>query len=193
MQNRKRLSDIISDNSALEKVKKTWRTVEAAQDLSPVPRGMYRCRILAGELFQAKSGTAGYKATFEIVDGDYQGRRLWWDCWLTEAALPLAKRDLGKLGITDLSQLEESPPAGILLGVHAVVRRRDDGGEYNHVTRFEVVGVEPGDPFGPDQIDIDVSAPVPPAPAQQPVPTCGRRQAVIPPGVNGAGPYAEGY
>ena len=32
--------------------------------------------------------TPGYKIEFEILDGDYRGRKLWHDCWLTPAALP---------------------------------------------------------------------------------------------------------
>jgi hypothetical protein len=150
MSERRKLSDILL-NSERDRLTESWRSTKAADDLKPIPSGEYRCRITDGNLHTAKRGTPGYKITLEVIDGDHAGRKLWYDFWLTEDALPLAKRDLAKLGVTDLEQLERPLPQGIVLNAKVVLRRNDDGSETNRITRFEVVGVEPiePDPFAP--------------------------------------------
>jgi len=132
---RKRLTDILNGNG---------------DDFAPLPPGEYTARVLSGELFTSKrNNTPGYKLTLEVSEGDHEGRRVWHDYWLTPAALPMAKRDLAKIGIVRPEQLEEPIPPGILLKVKLVLRRDDDGNESNKVTRFEYVGTEPGDAFEP--------------------------------------------
>jgi hypothetical protein len=153
MTERKRLSDILL-NSDRERLERSWSTTKAADDLKPLPAGEYRCRVVTGELFNAKGGTPGYKLTLEVHEGEHAGRRLWHDVWLSEAALPLAKRDLAKLGIESLSQLERSLPPGIVIAAKVALRRGDDESEFNRVTRFEVVEIErpQADPFAPEDI-----------------------------------------
>jgi hypothetical protein len=154
---RKRLSDILL-NSDRERLERSWSTTKAADDLKPIPGGEYRCRVVSGELFNARGGTPGYKLTLEVLDGEHAGRRLWHDVWLSEAALPLAKRDLGKLGVEHLSQLERPLPPGIVIAAKVALRRGDDGSEFNRLTRFEVVEIErpQADPFAPqDMADAD--------------------------------------
>jgi hypothetical protein len=70
---------------------------------------------------------------------------------LTPAALPLAKRDLSKLGVTSLEQLERPLPPGIRCRVKVVLRKADDGTEYNKVQSFAVVGIDTptADAFAP--------------------------------------------
>lgn len=149
---RKSLADILV-NSERDRLERTWRTVKAAGDLTPIPSGEYRARVVNGELFTAKSGTPGFKLTFEVLDGEHAGRRVWHDVWLSDAALAMAKRDLSKLGIEEFSQLERPLPDGIIVAVSVRLRKNDDGGEYNRVARFEVVAIEPPapEPFAPDR------------------------------------------
>src|SRR4051794_10737093 len=109
MAERKRLADILL-NSERDRIAGIWANAKPADDLKPIPPGEYRSRIVDGTLFTAKSGTHGYKLTLEVTEGEHAGRRLWWDCWLSEAAIPLAKRDLERLGVTDLEQLESPLP-----------------------------------------------------------------------------------
>jgi hypothetical protein len=54
----------------------------------------------------------------------------------------MAKRDLGKLGVTSLEQLERPLPPGIRCRVKLALRRDDDGTEFNRVKSFEVVGID---------------------------------------------------
>jgi hypothetical protein len=100
--------------------------------------------------------------TFQVLDGDHTGRRFWHDLWLTPAAMPMTKRDLGKLGVTRLEQLERPLPQGIRCRVRLVVHRDDDGSERNRVRALDVIGIEPPDPFtpaGPDPGDTATPSP----------------------------------
>ena len=110
----------------------------------------YRCRIASGELFNSKSGTPGYKLKLVVLEGDHVDRVVWHDVWLSEPALPMAKRDLGKLGVTTLEQLERPLPDGIIVNAKLALRKNDDGRESNRVARLDLIAIqlpEP-EPFG---------------------------------------------
>ena len=146
-----KLSDILRNGNG-DSLRRSWNTTEAAGDFEPLPPGVYVARIATGELFAAKTnGTPGYKLTFAVLEGEHAGRKFWHDVWLTEAALPMAKRDLAKLGINALEQLELSLPKGIRARAQVVLRKGDDGAEFNRVRTFEVIGIDPPDvdPFAP--------------------------------------------
>src|SRR5665213_639466 len=106
MSERKKLSDILP-NSDRESLSETWNRTKAA-DFAPLPPGEYTFRILAGELFAAKTGTPGYKLTLEVTEGEYEGRRAWHDLWITPAAMSRTKGELAKIGVTGgLEQLDK--------------------------------------------------------------------------------------
>ncbi len=139
---RKSLSDILH-GSDRESITQQWGETKAAEDFAPLPPGEYLARIVGGELSTSKSkGTPSYKLTFRVLEGDYAGRRFWHDVYLTPAALPMAKRDLGKLGVTNLEQLERPLPPGIRCRVKLALRRDDDGNDFNKVKMFAVVGID---------------------------------------------------
>ncbi len=141
MAERKKLSDILL-NSERDRIAGIWASAKPAADLKPIPPGEYRCRVMEGALFNSKGGTPGYKLTLEVREGEHAGRRLWHDVWLSEAAISLAKRDLGKIGVSSLEQLERPLPEGIIVTAKVALRRSDSGEEFNRITRFEVVAVE---------------------------------------------------
>jgi hypothetical protein len=146
-----KLTDILSNGTA-DRLREAWDTTAAAGELSPLPPGEYVAHIVAGILETGKMrGTPGYKLTFRVCEGEYTGRLFWHDVWLTEAALPMAKRDLAKLGVTSLDQLEQPLPRGIRCRCKLVLRRGDDGAEYNKVRTFTVVAIDPpeADAFAP--------------------------------------------
>jgi hypothetical protein len=160
---RKSLSDILHEGDR-ESLSRAWGETKAAEDFAPLPAGEYVARIVGGELFTSKTkGTAGYKLAFRVLEGDHQDRQFWHDVWLTPAALPMAKRDLAKLGVTTLEQLEGPLPPGIRCKVKLALRRDDDGTEYNRIKRFEVIGIDPPevDAFAP------AGTPSPTAPLSQ--------------------------
>jgi hypothetical protein len=148
---RKSLSDILHANEQ-QSLRSAWDSTEAADEFKPLPPGEYLARIVAGELFTAKTKqTPGYKLTFRVVDGEHAGRQFWHDVWLTPAALPMAKRDLAKLGVVSLDQLEQPLPQGIVCRVALTLRTADDGVQFNAAKSFSVERIEPqqADPFAP--------------------------------------------
>ena len=147
-----KLTDILGNGDG-DRLRQAWDTTEAAGELTPLPTDEYIAHIIAGTLETGKTrGTPGYKLTFKVCVGEYTGRQFWHDLWLTEAALPITKRDLAKLGVTSLDQLEQPLPRGIRCLCQVVLRRGDDGIEYNKVRKFTVIGIdEPeADAFAPD-------------------------------------------
>ena len=147
-QPRKKLSDILGAGNGGD-FRNNWNNAVAADDFKPLPPGEYTFRILKGELFTAKKGTPGYKLTLQVTEGEHEGRRAWHDLWLTQAALPMAKRDLTKIGVTDPEQLEQPLPPGILIRGKLVIHQDDDGNEVNKLKHFKCIGTEPGDAFEP--------------------------------------------
>jgi hypothetical protein len=145
MNERKKLTDILL-NSDREKLGRAWSETKAAADLKPLPSGTYRCTVASGELFTSKSGTPGYKLKLVVVQGDFIDRVVWLDVWLSEPALPMAKRDLGKLGVTSPEQLEHPLPEGIVVDAKVAIRKNDDGTGHNRVVRFDVVAIESPEP-----------------------------------------------
>jgi hypothetical protein len=157
-QKRKRLSDILSE-SERKRLFGNWSQVKAAPDFGQVlPPGLYTCRIREGRFDTSRKGTPGYTIEFEILDGDFAGRRLWRTLWFTEDAKRGTKRDLDKLGVTDPeTQLQAPLPRGIICAVRVSVEADDKGNDVNRVRAFDVLRVEPPEqePFAPPTPEIE--------------------------------------
>jgi hypothetical protein len=151
---RKNLADVLG--GARADLARAFEEAEVAGDMLPLPRGTYRCRVTGGELVTSKGGTPGYLLTFTVDDGEHKGRKLWHNVWLTPAAMPMAKRDLAKLGVTSLDQLDRPLPAGFVCDVKVVVRADDDGTERNRVVSFDVTEV-----LDDPTVDRDFPSPLP--------------------------------
>ena len=149
---RKSLSDILHEGDR-ESLSRQWDEAKAADDYgTPIPAGEYVCHLVAADLFNAQTkGTPGVKLAFKVIEGQHTGRRVWHDCWLTGPALPQTKRDLLKLGVKRLEQLDSPLPQGIRCEVQVAFRREDYGNPFNRVKTFTVVGIDPPeqDPFAP--------------------------------------------
>jgi hypothetical protein len=148
---RKSLTDILRGNNR-GSLESAWNETQAASEREPLPGGSYVARIVGGELMASRTNaTPGYRLTFQVLEGDFAGRQFWLELWLTEAALGMTKRDLAKIGVTSLDQLERPLPQGIRCDVRLALRTSDTGAQFNHVVRFEVVGIDKieADPFAP--------------------------------------------
>lgn len=151
---KKSLSDILHGD-ARARLQAAWESTEAAEDFAVLPRDDYNALLESAENFNAKTGTPGVKMTFRVIEGPYAGRKVFHDCWLTEAAMKGTKRDLAKIGITDFNQLERPTPQGIVCRVRVVVHTADDTGEQtNRVRRIDVLRIElpAPDPFAPASV-----------------------------------------
>lgn len=156
MSERKPLSNIVS--AAGGGGGEDWfDSTQAADDLGPVPKGVYVAVVSKFEKTTAKTGTAGYTITFTIQEGEFAGRKLWRTLYDTPAARPYTKRDLLKLGIDSGAKLNAPYPLcnRLVCAVTAVVRADDNGIEKNEVREFKVLRVqEPTvDPFAPQNAE----------------------------------------
>lgn len=145
-------SDMLANNNGGDDdLARLFGQTEAAKEFSALPAGNYEAHIIEGKLEASRTkGTPGYKLTFRVISGEHQGRRLWLDLWLTPAAMPHTKRDLMKLGVTTLGQLNQPLPELIRCKCKVVVRRNDEGNEKNVVRSFEVIGIDKTEnPFAP--------------------------------------------
>lgn len=148
---KRRLSDIFQPR-AKEQAAQAWNKTEAAEDFMVVPPGSYVCRAVNGTLVNSKTkGTPGYRLAFKILEGDYADRLVYNDYWLTDAALPMTKRELAKIGIKDFHQLDQPLPDGIRCSIEIVRRMDDPETAWNKIRSFEVLGVDepPPNPFAP--------------------------------------------
>jgi hypothetical protein len=158
-----RLSDLLS-TGARRDLASAWHKAEPAGEFAPLPPGVYVALIVEGAIHSSKQRrTPGYKLTFEVAEGEFTGRKFWHDIWLTPPAVPMAKRDLGKLGVPvdDFDEmrahLEQPLPDGIHCRVRLSVRTDDDGRQSNRVQWFTVVAIEgpDRDAFAPDNAEED--------------------------------------
>jgi hypothetical protein len=150
--NRPKLSDILRSAGA-ENIVDLWNTTEAAEDYRPIPAGTYTCHLIDGQLSHSRNGTPNYKGTFKVVDGPHSGRRLWWEIWLTQKAMAMAKRDLAKLGIHRPEQMEQPVPQWLRCRVVVVIHADDNGTDRNRIRDVEVIGRDTpeADPFAPSE------------------------------------------
>lgn len=139
---KKSLVDLLGAENT-SKLADLFNRTQAAADLRVIPAGAYRCLISDVRYYEAKNGTSAIRITLEVDEGEHKGARLWLPLWLTEAAMPMTKRDLGKLGINDLNDLSFHP--GTVVAAHVIVEDDDNGAERNRVSVFDVVG-RIGDP-----------------------------------------------
>lgn len=153
----RRLVDILNGETR-EELSRRFDETEAAPEYTVLPKGIYTAELSSGELTSSATGTPGFTIGFTVIEGEQKGRRVWHTLWLTPAAMPMTKRDLGKLGIVKLEQLERAVPPGIICRLTVVLRTDDDGETRNRITRYDVVEIRPD-----STADEDFSSPMPAA------------------------------
>jgi len=116
-------------------------TVDPNFTFDPVPAGKYTAVITASEMKPTKKGTGQYlELTFQIIDGEHQGRNLWARLNLDNpdaTAVKIARAELsaicravGVLAPKDSVELHNLP-----LVLTVGVKKRDDTGEPTNVIR----------------------------------------------------------
>lgn len=134
------------DSDWLDRLDEEFQRTEAASDGGVVlPAGTYVMRAV-GRLKQSRiKQTNFFELELTVADGGRAGRKIWHAIWLTPDALPLARRDLDKLGIKSLKELRGTLPSW-LLEASVRVRVDDNGEQRNHIRRFKLLEVLPADP-----------------------------------------------
>jgi hypothetical protein len=119
-------------------LQRLFEHTEAASELPPLlPAGDYVARIVHGGYFRDWNGLLGYKLILEVDEpSQYTGRLFWHALGFTPKAMPFTKRDLAKIRITSLEQLDKPLPPGIRCRAQLAVRRGNTAA--NRVKSFEV-------------------------------------------------------
>ena len=144
------LRKLLTENGK-KSIESVWDSTTAASDLKPIPRGVYEARLLKADVGESSTGTARVALKFEILGGEFEDRLAWSNLWLTEAGMQYTKRDLRKLAVHSLDELEKPLPKHHICSISVVLRKSDNGNEYNAIKSFEVIRFEPeeDDPFAP--------------------------------------------
>jgi len=109
--------------------------VDPVINYAPIPAGNYLAVIIESEMRPTKSGTGSYlQLTFEIVEGPYQGRRLWSRLNLDNpnaVAVQIAKAELASIcrAVNVLTPNDSIELHDIPLVIHVRCRKRPDTGE----------------------------------------------------------------
>jgi len=105
----------------------------AAETPNPLPQAQYTAKATRGELGTTRNGVPFYAIHFEIVSGEYAGRRLVKKWYMSDKARPYAKRDLAALGLTSGAQCERGEVPDVPLTVNVALRQSEAGNAYNEV------------------------------------------------------------
>ncbi|MEX0716607.1 MAG: DUF669 domain-containing protein [Planctomycetaceae bacterium] len=127
--------------------------VEPAMEFDPLPAGKYLAVITDSEMKPTKSGTGSFlQLTFEILDGQYKGRKTWARLNLdnpNETAVKIARAELssicravGVMTPTDSLELHNLP-----LVITVRCKKRPDTGDIsNEIKGYERKGAATGQP-----------------------------------------------
>jgi hypothetical protein len=113
--------------------------IEPADDLSPLPAGVYRAMITDSDVKSNKAGTGNYLAlTFQVLEGPMANRLVWGNLTLThpnaqaqdigQRQLSALCRAVGKLKIRDSQELHSIP---LEIRVVLVPEQTKDGKVYS--------------------------------------------------------------
>lgn len=117
------------------------QTVEPNDSFDPIPNGDYLCIITTSEMKPTKAGDGAYlELELQLIEGPYQGRKLWDRLNLNnanETTVKIAKgtlsaicRAVGVLQPTDSCELHDLP-----LVARVACRKRDDTEELTNVIK----------------------------------------------------------
>jgi hypothetical protein len=138
MEPRKKLGDIVKDMTGL---RSKWTKTAPAADLTPIPKGEYVCTLDDIRPDESKKGTPRLKITISVAQGEYAGRKVFHDAYLSDAALPYTLRLLGKIGLDDLDAIDRGIPPGIMVRAWITLKTRDDGEQINEIKNWELAAV----------------------------------------------------
>ena len=85
--------------------------VDDAQDFSPLPEGVYRCRIAKVEETTTQAGDEMWRLRFEVSQGPFEGRFVFDNAVFNEVGLRRVKLLCSCLGLDVSGELEVTPAA----------------------------------------------------------------------------------
>jgi len=111
------------------------RTVEPTTDFEPLPAGKYVAVITASEMKPTKSGNGSFlELTFEIIEGEFKGRKLWSRMNLvnpSEMAVKIARGELSALcrAVGVLTPRDSTEMHNLPVQITVKCKTREDTGE----------------------------------------------------------------
>ena len=138
-------------------------TVAPQASTSPIPAGNYLAQVIESDIKDLASGNGkGMKLTFEIIDGQYKGRRIWENLniqhtnedsqRIAQSQLSALCHAVGVIKLRDTAALHMKP-------VNIKVTVREAEGKYQ--ASNNVKGYESAGPVAPTQAAEAPSAPAP--------------------------------
>jgi len=138
-------------------------TVAPQTSTSPIPAGTYLAQVIESDIKDLASGNGkGMKLTFEIIDGQYKGRRIWENLniqhtnedsqRIAQSQLSALCHAVGVIKLRDTAALHMKP-------VNIKVTVREAEGKYQ--ASNNVKGYESAGPVAPTQAAEAPSAPAP--------------------------------
>lgn len=141
-------------------------TVEPAKGFEPIPAGDYVAMIIASEMKKTQGGGQRLALTLQVIDGQYQNRKLFDNLNLVnngenkatteqiaKATLSAICRAVGKLTPNDSSELHHIP-----LRVRVGIGPDQYGNQQNVVKAYKPRDAGPSLPVPPVQKSADVDA-----------------------------------
>ena len=138
-------------------------TVAPQASTSPIPAGPYLAQVIESDIKDLASGNGkGMKLTFEIIDGQYKGRRIWENLniqhtnedsqRIAQSQLSALCHAVGVIKLRDTAARQMKP-------VYIKVTVREAEGKYQ--ASNNVKGYESAGPVAPTQAAEAPSAPAP--------------------------------
>ena len=87
----------------------------AAPAAEPLPPGRFEVDVLHGKLARkGRKQTPSFECKLRVRDGEFAGRVLWKDYWLSELAVSRSARELAALNIKTAEDLKRGCPLGLV-------------------------------------------------------------------------------
>lgn len=120
--------------------------VEPHGSFEPLPAGQYAAVITNGEEKSTRNGNGQYlQLEFEIIDGDFKGRKLWTRLNLinpSDKAVAMARAELSSICRTVGVMCPQDTPElfNIPLTLSVIAKKDDDGEIRNYIRGYDVAG-----------------------------------------------------
>jgi hypothetical protein len=133
--------------------------VEPSTGYTPIPAGKYLAVITEDEMKDSKSGGQYLKLTFELIEGEYKGRKLWVNLNLVNSnpkAVEIARADLSAIcRAVNVMQLQDTVQLyNLPLVINVKCKKNAETGEMQN----EVKGYEAKANYAPGAV---AAAPAP--------------------------------
>ena len=119
-------------------------TVDPASSFDPIPAGKYIAAITESEMKPTKNGNGHYlEMTFDILDGQYKGRKVWARLNLDNpnaTAVQIARGELSAIcrAVGVMQPLDSIELHNLPLAIKVTCKKRDDTGEItNEIKGYE--------------------------------------------------------